>query len=205
LRFYQNQILPRLIHVAMRQRDHEPYRARVRFKASGRVLEIGIGSRLNLPFYGPDVTEIIGLDPSPELLAMAQRQAARARAIPVQLLEGSAGAIPMQDRSLDTVVTTWTLCSIPDAEGALAEMRRVRKPSGSLLFVEHGRAPDRGPWWWQDRLTPLWKHVAGGCHLHRSIAELIANSGFWIYRLENNYMRGPKALEFIYEGRAQPA
>jgi ubiquinone/menaquinone biosynthesis C-methylase UbiE len=200
--FYQNRILPRLIHFAMGQDDLKVYRCRVVSAAAGRVLEIGIGSGLNLPFYGGSVTEVIGLDPSAQLLAMAQR-AIRPR-VPIDFIEGSAEAIPLENASVDAVLTTWTLCSIPDAGRALREMRRVLKIGGVLLFAEHGRAPDAGVRWWQDRLTPIWKRFGGGCHLNRPIGDLIASAGFRVERLENGYMRGPNPLTYMYEGSARP-
>jgi ubiquinone/menaquinone biosynthesis C-methylase UbiE len=201
--FYQDRILPCLIHLAMRQRNLIAYRQRVISAADGRVLEIGIGSGLNLPLYAGNTKHVIGLDPSPRLLQMASR--ARGKALrPIELMEGSAEAIPLEDKSVDTVVTTWTLCSIPDAVLALAEMRRVLRPAGQLLFVEHGRSPEPGVCRWQDRLTPAWKRIGGGCHLNREIAHLIGTAGFRIDRLETGYTKGPKPMTFMYEGRARP-
>jgi len=201
--FYQAHILPHLLHLAMRRQDFARYRERVLADAQGRVLEIGIGSGLNLPFYAQRAQQVIGLDPSPRLLAMA-RGAGRQLEGAIELVEGSAEAVPLEDRSVDTVVTTWTLCSIPDPRRALAEMRRVLKPRGRLLFVEHGLAPDPKVRWWQDRLTPAWKRVGGGCHLNRAIAQLIEEAGFQFERLDSGYMRGPKPMTFMYEGRAAP-
>jgi len=166
------------------------------------VLEIGIGSGLNLPFYSRNVARVIGLEPSPRLLAMARR-VERTGNGPVEFIEGSAEAIPLQDASVDTVVTTWTLCSIPDALRALCDMRRVLRPGGRLLFVEHGRAPDPKVIWWQDRLTPVWKRLGGGCHLNRAIGTLIEGAGFQFDRLHTGYMRGPKPMTFMYEGSAR--
>src|SRR4051794_12287143 len=165
--FYNNVILPRLCDLAMRNKHMLPYRQRVIGAAEGRVLEIGIGSGLNLPFYR-NTREIIGLEPAPRLLAMA-RQAAEKTFTPVTLIQGSGAAIPIEDRSIDTVVTTWTLCTIPDAARALSEMWRVLKPSGRLLFVEHGMAPEAGVRSGQNWLTPAWKRISGGCHLNRPI------------------------------------
>jgi SAM-dependent methyltransferase len=125
--------------------------------------------------------------------------------VPVELLQASAEAVPLEDASIDTVVTTWTLCTIPDAHRALAEMRRVLKPGGALLFVEHGRAPEPGVALWQDRLDPLWRRAAGGCHLNRAIDALIAGSGFRIDALANARLPGPRTHTFLYEGRARPA
>jgi ubiquinone/menaquinone biosynthesis C-methylase UbiE len=201
--FYKDKILPFLIHHAMRQKDLAAYRSRVVPAAEGRVLEIGVGSGLNLPFYSAKVGHVIGLDPSPKLLSMA-RQAARPAMAPAEFVEGSAEAIPLEDRSVDTVVTTWTLCSIPDAPRSLREMRRVLKPGGRLLFVEHGRAPDASVRWWQDHLNPAWKRLGGGCHLNRAIKTLIEGAGFEFERIETGYMRGPRPMSFMYEGSARP-
>jgi len=199
---YQRHVLPYLVHLAMRQKQMVPFRRRVVGAAEGRVLEIGIGSGLNLPLYGPQVRSVIGLEPSPELLRMALTRVAAA-SVPVELLEASAEAMPLDDDSFDTVVTTWTLCTIPDALRALAEMRRVLKPGGALLFVEHGRAPEPGVAQWQDRLDPLWRRIAGGCHLNRKIDGLISGSGFRIDMLVNARLPGPRTHTFLYEGRAK--
>ena len=201
--FYQDHVLPFLIDLTRRQRNLAAYRARVIPAAQGRVLEIGIGSGLNLPYYGTTVEHVIGLDPSPKLLAMA-REAARRTSLPLELIKSGAEAIPLHGSSIDTVVTTWTMCSIPAVLSALGEMRRVLKPAGRLLFVEHGRSPDPGVRRWQDRLTPAWRRIGGGCHLNRAISELIGNAGFRVEWLETGYMRGPKPLTFMYEGNARP-
>jgi ubiquinone/menaquinone biosynthesis C-methylase UbiE len=202
--FYQHHVLPRLLHLVMQQEAILPFRRRVIGAAEGRVLEIGIGSGLNLPLYGSAVREVIGLDPSPELLLMARDRAAVAT-VPVKLLEASAEGVPLDDASIDTVVTTWTLCTIPDAPRALAELRRVLRPGGALLFVEHGRAPELGVARWQDRLDPLWRRVAGGCHLNRKIDELVSGGGFRIDALTNARLPGPRTHTFLYEGRARSA
>ena len=201
---YQHWILPRLLHLAMRNRELPAYRARLIPEAKGQIIEIGIGSGLNLPLYSDAVNAIIGVDPSPKLLEMADTTRRRV-SVPVELIEGSAEDIPIENRSIDTVVTTWTLCSIPDAQRALLEMRRVLKPSGHLLFVEHGRAPEPQVQWWQDRLTPAWKRLSGGCHLNRAMGELIQNAGFPIERLDTGYMPGPKPMTFMYQGSAGPS
>ena len=201
--FYNDRIVPILIDLSMRNKLLRPYRQRVIGAAEGRVLEIGIGSGLNLPLYGANVAYLTGLDPSPRLLAKA-REALHDISAPVALIEGSAEAIPLDDASVDTVVTTWTLCSIRSAPRALAEMRRVLRPAGRLLFVEHGRAPEPRIRWWQDRLTPMWRRIGGGCHLNRAISDLIPDAGFRIERLDTGYMRGPKPMTFMYEGSARP-
>ena len=201
--FYNDHILPHLINLAMRKRELQPYRERVLSQAHGRVLEIGIGSGLNLALYGPRVDAILGLDPSPRLLAMAQASAHRAK-VPVTLISGSAQALPIDAGSIDTLVTTWTLCSIPDAAAALQEMRRVLKPDGQLRFVEHGVAPEEGVRKWQNRLNPLWKRIGGGCHLNRPIRTLIEDAGFRMIRLDTGYASGPRPLAYFYEGCAAP-
>jgi ubiquinone/menaquinone biosynthesis C-methylase UbiE len=200
--FYQRQILPRLLHLAMRQEALHPFRQRVVGAAEGRVLEIGIGSGLNLPLYGPAVRTVIGLEASPELLHMARDRAAGAP-VPVELLQASAEALPLESASIDTAVTTWTLCTIPDVSRALAELRRVLKPGGMLLFVEHGRAPEPSVARWQDRLDPVWRRVAGGCHLNRKIDDLIAGSGFRFDALANARLPGSRTHTFLTEGRAR--
>jgi ubiquinone/menaquinone biosynthesis C-methylase UbiE len=200
--FYNDVILPRLCDLAMRNKQLQPYRERVISAAEGRVLEIGIGSGRNLPFYRSPVTELLALEPSRQLTAIARN--APHPGAPVNFIEASAEAIPLDDRSVDTVVTTWTLCSIPDAAMALTEMRRVLRPGGKLLFVEHGMAPDRNVRRWQDWLTPAWKRISGGCHLNRPISAMIEGAGFRIDRVETGYMPGPKAMTFVYEGSAWP-
>jgi len=201
--FYSDRIVPILIDLSMRNKVLRPYRERIVGAAEGRVLEIGVGSGRNLTLYPARVERVIGLDPSRRLLTMA-RDAPRGTVRDIELLEGSAAAIPLEEASIDTIVSTWSLCSIADAPRALGEMLRVLKPSGRFLFVEHGRAPDAGVRWWQDRLTPIWKRLGGGCHLNRAIAELIADAGFHIDSLNTGYMRGPNPMTFMYEGSARP-
>jgi len=201
--FYDDHILPSLINLTMRQKRLAAYRSRVIPNAEGRVLEVGVGSGLNLPFYTEKVQRVIALDPSPTLLSMALKVLPRVKP-PVEFVEGSAEAVPLDDASVDAVVTTWTLCSIPDAQQALREMRRVLKPVGRILFVEHGLAPEPNVRWWQDRLTPWWKPLAGGCHLNRPMRMLIEGAGFEFERLDTGYMRGPRPMTFMYEGSARP-
>lgn len=201
--FYQRHVLPHLISFAMSNKDLAVYRQRVVPAARGRVLEIGIGSGLNLPLYSGSVDWIIGLDASPELLDMARRGRDRSSRR-LDLIQASAEAIALENQSADTVVMTWALCSVPDVRRALQEVRRVLKPSGELLFVEHGAAPDPRVAVWQDRLTPLWKRVAGGCHLNRNVGELLKETGFTVPDLATGYMHGPRIATFMYEGRARP-
>ena len=200
---YDRYILPHVINLAMRNRHLLPYRQRTIAAAEGRVLEIGIGSGLNLRFYSAHVNEIVGLEPAPRLTEMARGRAERT-SIRTTFVQGFAEAIPLEDCSIDTVVTTWTLCSIPDVSVALREMRRVLKPTGQFLFAEHGQAPDEDVRKWQDRLTPAWKCIGGGCHLNRPIRALIETAGFSIAQLQTGYMKGPRPMTFMYEGRARP-
>ena len=199
--FYQEHVVPRLVNLAMRNRQLTPFRERTIRLAGGRVLEIGVGSGLNLPLYTDRTTEILGLDPHPRLLAMASE---KSRSVPSELIEGSAESIPLDDASIDTVVSTWSLCTIRDVAAALAEIRRVVKPDGQLVFVEHGLAPEDTVRRWQHRLTPFWKRLAGGCHLNRPISSLIQDAGFHIAQLQTGYMPGPKPMTFTYEGSARP-
>jgi ubiquinone/menaquinone biosynthesis C-methylase UbiE len=201
--FYTGYILPRLINLAMRNKELRPFRERVIGAAEGRVLEIGVGSGMNLPFYRPPVREVLALEPAPRLMTMA-KSASRATSIPVKFLEASAEAIPLDEHSVDTIVTTWTLCSIPQAATALADMRRVLRPGGKLLFAEHGLAPDESVRWWQDRLTPVWRRIGGGCHLNRPIRSMIEGAGFHVDRIETGYIPGPKPMTYMYEGSARP-
>ena len=202
--FCKERVLPYLVHWSMRQDTFSAYRRRVIPAAHGRVLEIGVGSDLNFPLYGVAATRVIGLDPSRKLLSIAGATSRTGRTASIELIEGTAEAIPLEDKSIDSVVTTWTLCTIPDVRAALGEMRRVLRPSGRLLFVEHGRSPDEKVRRWQDRLTPFWKLVGGGCHLNRPIRELVERSGFRIDQIETGYIKGPKLMTFMYEGQARP-
>jgi ubiquinone/menaquinone biosynthesis C-methylase UbiE len=199
--FYNDRVVPVLIELSMRRRDLEPYRRRLLEQAGGHVLEIGVGAGANLPFYTPRAAGVVGIEPHPRLVAKA---AAGRSVVPAQMVAGSAEELPFEDRSIDTVVTTFTLCSIPDAGKALREMRRVLKPSGRLLFLEHGLAPAERVRRWQRRLTPLWRTVAGGCHLDRPIPRLLEDAGFEVGPVSTGYMPGPKLMTFLYEGSARP-
>jgi ubiquinone/menaquinone biosynthesis C-methylase UbiE len=206
---YARYLLPRLTHFAMGHKLLLPYRQRVIGGATGRVLEIGVGSGLNLPLYSDGVEEVIGIDISPQLLAMAERAASlqsQRRQLRVQLIEASAENLPstIADGSVDTVVVTWALCSIPNVEAALAEAHRVLRRNGSLRFVEHGRSPDTSVARWQDRLTPLWTRCSGGCRLNRKTDDLLQSAGFRLTHLATGYTQGPRPMAFMYEGDATP-
>lgn len=173
--------------------------------AQGRVLEVGLGTGLNMPHYDTArVTRITGLDPALELQPRARRRI-EASGLDVELLALSAERIPRPGASFDTVVVTYSLCTIPDPLAALQEMRRVLAPGGSLLFCEHGRAPDAAVARWQDRLQGLWGPLAGGCHLNRDIPALLHAAGLHCPQLHTGYLPGPKPWTFHYWGQAYPA
>jgi ubiquinone/menaquinone biosynthesis C-methylase UbiE len=203
--FYAHYILPRLTHLAMRNKESARLRADWIRHARGDVLEVGIGSGLNLPFYSLEVQRVYGVDPSIELQRMARQRAA---AVPLQvefLSQSAEEPLPLANASIDTVVVTWSLCSIANAPKALRQVKRVLKADGRLIFLEHGRSPDPGVVAWQDRLTPIWKRVAGGCHLNRKIDELITAAGFQIVEFRTCYLPGPRPMTYTYQGFGQLA
>lgn len=202
---YDRYVLPYLIDYACGVGTVLKARSQIVPQAHGRVLEIGIGSGLNLSFYdAAKVDVIVGVDPS---AAMQQRAKERVAAIniPVEMIALELGQIQAQDASFDSIVCTFTLCTIPDAVAALKEMRRVLKPGGRLLFCEHGKSPDLPVLRWQNRLTPIWKPLAGGCHLNRDISALLEAGGFRIGELHNRYIKGPRPMAYIYQGWAVAA
>ncbi|MCB4823064.1 class I SAM-dependent methyltransferase [Roseicella aerolata] len=200
---YGRWILPRLIDWTMRAEDLAPYRGRLVRPARRRVLEVGIGSGLNLPLYGPGVEAVVGLDPSAELLRRAAPLAAHL-AFPVHLVRAAAEAIPLAEGSVDTVVMAWTLCSLTDARAGLGEVRRVLRPGGELLFVEHGLAPEPGVAAWQHHLDPLWARIS--CHLDNPVDRMLREAGFDVIELRSGHLgKGPKPMTFMYEGRARRA
>ena len=199
--FYEKLVLPRLINMAMRNTRLAGYRQKTIGAARGLVLEIGVGSGLNLPLYTPAVDLVHGIDPSSELLRLASQRLADA-SVPVSLVRASAEQLSFSEAVFDTLVMTWTLCSIPNPSAALHEMRRVLKPGGRLLFVEHGLSPENRIAGWQHRLTPCWKRIGGGCHLDRKMDDLICAAGFRVDALETGYMKGSKPWTFIYQGSA---
>jgi len=199
---YVRYVLPRLLDLAMRNSEVARYRADLVPRARGAVLEIGIGSGLNLPFYGERVERLTGIDPSRELLAMTRKKTRRA-GFAVELISGSAEDMPVADESVDCAVTTFSLCTIPAPLTALHEVKRALKPGGELLFAEHGLAPDPAVERWQHRLNPCWTRLAGGCNLDRRIDALLARAGFEIVEIERGYARGPKPLAYVYSGVAR--
>lgn len=202
MKFYDEKILPHLIDFACGMGQVMKTRAQVVPKASGRVLEIGIGTGLNLGFYDAEkVSTIVGVDPAAQMQGLA-RQRAAAIDIPVEMIALELGQIQAADASFDSIVCTFTLCTIPDPLAALQEMRRVLKPGGQLLFGEHGRAPDLKVRVWQDRLTPLWRPLAGGCHLNRDIPALLKAGGFRLREVHSRYLQGPRPLTWVWHGWA---
>ena len=201
--FYADRILPHIVNAAMSINAIEDERRRCLEPVAGAVLEVGFGSGLNLPFYGAAVTKVIGVDPSRTSARLARKRIAAAP-FPVEVVGLSAEKLPFDAGSIDTIVSTFTLCTIPDVAGALHEMRRVLKPGGRLHFVEHGRADDPAVERWQRRLNGIQQVLFGGCNLNRPISRLIGLAGFEIERLENAYLNGaPKFGGFLYRGVAR--
>lgn len=199
--FYDKYILPSVLNCACGSKPVRYQREKIVPHSEGVVLEIGIGSGLNLPYYrGDKVTRIIGLDPSPELNAMAEKTAAEL-GLSVEFILASAESIDLPDDHVDTVLVTYTLCTIPDAVRAAKEMRRVLKPEGKILFCEHGLAPDESVAKWQGRIDPLWGRIAGGCHLNRDIPKLIRSAGLSIETMDEMYLPStPKFAGYNYWG-----
>ncbi|HXC57580.1 MAG TPA: methyltransferase domain-containing protein [Rhizomicrobium sp.] len=201
--FYSRHILPRLLDGAMSAKPITYQRRKVVPRAQGRVLEIGFGAGHNLPFYdAAKVEHIWALEPAAEMRARAGDRAA-ASPIPLEFLGLPSERIPLDAESADTVMITYTLCTIPDVMAALAEMRRVLKPAGRMVFCEHGEAPDDSVRRWQRRITPAWKMIGGGCHVGRPIPKLIQDAGFRIEDMQTMYLPGtPKFAGFNYWGSA---
>ena len=196
-----DQVLPRLIDVALGGRDFARIRARVATSLSGEVLEVGFGSGLNVPHYPAAVRRVQAVDPATTGRKLAARRVT-ASPVPVDYVGLDGHSLPVDSASIDHALVTWTLCTIPDADRALAEIHRVLRPGGELHFVEHGRSPVPAVSRWQDRLTPLQRRLFGGCHLNRPIDELVTRTGFQIARMQNYYLRGPKAIGYMFEGVA---
>ena len=202
---YGKYVLPRVVHLACSARPNMRQREKLVPLASGRVLEVGMGSGLNLPFYDArQVRKVWGLEPSPVMSKMASA-AAEAVSFDVEFVSAGGEEIPLDSESFDTVLMTFTLCTIPDAERALREIARVLKQGGQLLFCEHGAAPDAGVRRWQNRIDPLWRRLAGGCHLNRDIPGLIRRGGFEITRMDTMYIPGWRPASFNYWGAAAKA
>lgn len=201
---YQDRVLPRVVDVVMNRREFTAIRARVSAGLRGEVLEIGFGSGLNVPYYPAAVTRLRAVDPATLGRRLAAKRVASSP-VPVEYIGLDGQVLPVEAASVDHVLMTWTLCTIPDVGRALSEVCRVLRPGGALHFVEHGRSPDGRVAAWQDRLTPLQRRVGGGCHLNRPIDRLVAGSGLELTRMENYYVQGPKAFGYMFEGRAVKA
>lgn len=199
--FYEGEVVPRLLQLVMSRRELTPIRARVAASLDGDVLEVGFGSGLNVPHYPAAVTQVRAVDPATVGRRLAAKRVASS-SVPVEYVSLDGQALSQASASIDHVLTTWTLCSIPDVDRALGEIRRVLRPGGVFHFVEHGRSPDRKVAAWQDRLTPFQRRVAGGCHLNRPIDQLVRNAGLELIQLENYYAKGPRPFGYMFEGAA---
>jgi len=203
--FWEKHAVPRIIKFACSQPAVMKDRSEIVPKAQGEILELGCGGGINLQFYDrAKVDKLTGLDPSAELLDYT-RSEAKALGFEMDILDGIGEAMPFENDSFDTVLTTFTLCSVQDGKQVLKEMRRVLKPGGKILFLEHGRAPDKGPEKWQQRIEPMWKHIAGGCHLHRPVSKLFAAEGFALHQEGGHYApKTPRWLGWMEFGEARP-
>ncbi|MDE2466092.1 MAG: class I SAM-dependent methyltransferase [Alphaproteobacteria bacterium] len=203
--FYARHILPVLLDAAMSSKPITYQRRKLVPRAEGRVLEIGFGAGHNLPFYDASkVTKLWALEPS---LEMRARSKERLKDLPlaIEFLDLPGEEIPLEDKSVDTILITYTLCTIGDVMAALQQMRRVLKPGGVMLFCEHGKAPDASAFRWQQRIEPVWRRIGGGCHLTRAVPELITACGFHISDMDTMYLPGtPRFAGFNYWGSAQP-
>jgi len=202
--FYSRYILPRAVHFTCSSKPSMRQREKVVPLASGEVLEIGVGSGLNFSFYDPSrVTKLWGLEPSVEMRHMAG-DAVRSLPFEFEFIDLPGEEIPLEANSVDTVLVTYTLCTIPETQPALRGMARVLRPGGKLIFCEHGAAPDAGVRRWQDRVNPIWKRMAGGCELNRGMPELIRSGGFEIDVLDEMYLPGWRLATYNYWGTASP-
>ena len=202
--FYEDKILPHVIHLACGTKPILKQREKVVPHAQGRILEVGMGSGINIPFYNPDkVEKVWGLEPS---TGMREKAKERVESAPFDLewLDLPGEEIPLDNHSVDTIVLTYTLCTIPGWQRALEQMRRVLKPGGRMLFSEHGKAPDEAVQKWQNRVNPLWGKMAGGCHLNRDIPMLLKQGGFELEEMNSLYIPStPKIAGFTYWGSAK--
>jgi len=199
--FYRDQILPRITNLLLANKEFGTIRQRVASGLEGEVLEVGFGSGLNVPYYPPAVHRVRAVDPATVGHKLAAKQVASS-AVPVEYIGLDGAKIPLEPGSVDHVLITWTMCTIPDVDQALSEMHRVLRPSGQLHFAEHGLSPDPNVATWQHRIEPFQKWWAGGCHLTRPVDRLVETAGFDLTRVDNFYAKGPKSTSYMYEGLA---
>jgi ubiquinone/menaquinone biosynthesis C-methylase UbiE len=202
--FYEDQLLPRGIDLVLRGGQIEKVRARAAAELSGDVLEVGFGSGRNVPYYPSEVRRVRAVDPATVGRKMAAERV-DASTVPVEYVGLDGQALPIESASVDHILITWTLCTIPDVTAALHEMHRVLRAGGQLHFAEHGLSPDEGVARWQHRLTPLQRRLFGGCHLNRPIDHLVSDADFTMSRLDTFYLKGPKFFGYMYEGVATKA
>ena len=203
MNFYQERVLPHVINLACGVKPARKQREKIVPRASGDVLEIGFGSGLNLPYYDrAKVRRVWGLEPSAGMRRLAQKNVEQA-VVAVEMIDLPGEEIPLEDDSVDTVLVTYTLCTIDEVRPALAGMRRVLKPGGRLLYCEHGKSPDMGVSKWQDRLNPGWRRVSGGCNMNRDIPAMIESAGFTIEDDNRMYIPGVRALSYNFWGAAR--
>lgn len=200
--FYQDQILPRGLDFSLSRPQFQRVRQRVTRGLHGEVVEIGFGSGLNLPYLPPSVSKLYAVDPS-EVGRKLARKRMSASPVTVEWCGSDGQSLPLADASMDCALSTFTLCTVPDLDRALRELRRVLKPDGMFHFLEHGRSPEARVAKWQDRLTPLQRRIAGNCHFNRAITDHIRQAGFCLDALDNYHLPGPKFATYLYEGRAR--
>jgi len=201
---YNKYLLPKITHFVCQAGPNMKQRIKVVPQASGQVLEIGAGSGLNFKFYDQEKVEhLFALDPSEEMWSIAESSLEK-KTFAIEFIKGFAEQIPLEDNAVDTILTTYTLCTIGNLEASFKEMRRVLKPGGSLIFCEHGKAPDKSVRRWQNGINPIWKRLGGGCSLIRDIPQIIEDGAFHIEKLDTMYLPGFKFASYNYWGVARP-
>lgn len=200
--FYERQVLPRVIDVLLANEKMQQVRAPSLNGLSGTVVELGFGSGPNVPLYPAEVDRVLAVDPSEVGVRLATKRLAASK-VPVEIVGLDGATLPIEDDAADCVLSTWTLCTIPDVAAALAESRRVLKPGGRLFFLEHGRSPDPELARRQERFNPIQMKIAGGCHLTRDIGALVREAGFEMERFKTFQISGPEVMSFMYSGVAR--
>lgn len=201
--FYDDRVLPRLVHLVLNNKAMRPLRSRAMEGMSGDVMELGFGSGANVGLYPDEVTKVLGVEPSQLSVSMAQDAIDRSP-IPVEIVGLDGQAVPLEDNSVDNVLTTWTLCTIPDLDAALSEVRRILKPGGAMYYLEHGLSRDPKVMRRQNRFNPIQMRVAGGCHLNRDIKAILTDAGFELEDPAEFQIAGPKIMSAMYSGVARP-